>query len=44
MDTVRGDRGLKAVVLTIVDRVTRLMATLSLKTYHKMLLSKALQD
>ena len=40
MDTVRGGRGSKAAVLTIVDRVTRLMATTKLKTYHKMLFSK----
>ena len=30
MDTVRGGRGSKAAVLTIVDRVTRLMATTKL--------------
>lgn len=31
MDTVRGGRGSKATVLTIVDRVTRLMATTKLE-------------
>ncbi len=31
MDTVRGGRGSKAAVLTIVDRVTRLMATTKLE-------------
>ena len=45
MDTVRGGRGSKAAVLTIVDRVTRLMATTKLENLSQnAVLSRDLQD
>ena len=43
MDTVRSGRGSKAAVLTIVDRVTRLMATTKLENLSQNAVLKGLE-